>query len=502
MTINLIPNTSNQGALAGTPGTLPGAIGTNAAWTVSNIGLVQQIIGVGYDSSTGPPIPYIDIKFSGTTTGTQLILAFSQGPSTVGYPALPNTNYVQSGYVSFTNQTNISSVVACAWDEFDSGGGFANNQSTFGAVTSTLTRYNFTATTTATTASMYSFMYINCSLASVLNFTMRIAGCQLELGTVPTAFVPTPASIGTMASTSTESGVGKANFISIGTMTSTSTNSGISNATKTSVGSTSSTSVSTAVNGSSSVVSSTGTISSTSTSNAVGSDQQTTIGTISSTSTSSAVGSIIGNAFTIGSVASQSTVSGLMGSKGTILSQSFASGNFNIQGSIVSTSLASAVGAVNPQRVGTINSSSVSSARGLASISSVGTVNSLSTVSGNATGNGLAVGTITSTSTASGIGATGSKGLVSSTSTVVGSGTIQSFATGLINSTCQVNAFANIQFAAGFIQSLSFANGTSTIIANLQAIGNVLSIADVSAVGSNRTANPNVQFANITWISY
>ena len=88
---NAIRNPDMTGAVVGTPGTLP------TYWEyVELVGLSTQIVATG----TQEGIPYIDIRFFGTSTGTDIILAFEE----FGYVPVDEGDYWSlSAWLSIIN---------------------------------------------------------------------------------------------------------------------------------------------------------------------------------------------------------------------------------------------------------------------------------------------------------------------------------------------------------------------------------------------------------------
>jgi hypothetical protein len=180
---NSLRNSTMVGAVAGTPGTVP----TN--WTISGLGtLTQEIVGI----STINGINYIDIRFSGTTSTTQLNVrlessnsiaaangqtwAFSAWTAVV---AGSLTNITGNG--SNANLYNSSAV-------FVGGVNFAIPINTSGS----LTRVSAAATiATATTAFIQPQIYFTFASGVAIDFTLRIGLPQLELGAFATSVIPT-----------------------------------------------------------------------------------------------------------------------------------------------------------------------------------------------------------------------------------------------------------------------------------------------------------------------
>ena len=177
---NSIRNNTMQGAAAGTPGTLP----TN--WGEALGGLTREIVGTG----TSNGIAYIDIKFSGTSTGTQVSIrneATNQVSASVGQ------TWTNSTYVAIVggSTTNVSTV-RVRITERDSGGNYLAESSTTFTPTSTLTRYVHTGTLgNASVAFLESSVFFTFSVGAAIDITLRIGLPQLELGAFATSVIPT-----------------------------------------------------------------------------------------------------------------------------------------------------------------------------------------------------------------------------------------------------------------------------------------------------------------------
>jgi hypothetical protein len=178
---NLIGNSTNVGAVVGTPGTLPTNFGTQLS------GLTQTVVGFGIDTSLGPSLPYIDIQYNGTTTGTAVNL-FS---STVAIS--PSTQITGSCYIALkANPTGaISSVVF----QMNENTWFAYLTTVNGSTTtlsSSLQRY--TVTTTPGATAQEANIGLSCVVTNTTsyNFTIRYAGFMINTGAVAGTFQATP----------------------------------------------------------------------------------------------------------------------------------------------------------------------------------------------------------------------------------------------------------------------------------------------------------------------
>jgi hypothetical protein len=177
---NSIRNNSMQGAVPGTPGTLP----TN--WSFNTLsGLTQTIVGTGTQNG----IDYVDINFAGTTNSTFLNLFFE---GNVIAAAIGQT-WTESIFIAIVGGTTTNvTVLNLGMSENNAGGSLLANDSgsnILSSITPILTRFNLTATLgQATTAFLQPWIGLNFNNASAVNITYRIGWPQLELG----AFVTSP----------------------------------------------------------------------------------------------------------------------------------------------------------------------------------------------------------------------------------------------------------------------------------------------------------------------
>jgi len=183
---NSIRNNTMQGAVAGTPGTLPQVSGA-ASWGVTAIGLTQTIVGIGIENG----ITYIDIKLSGTTSGQFGNIRFE--PNNI-VAASSGQTWATSAYLkliagSFANLSEVGMVLYA----FTSAPAFISSTNTQASVTSSLTRFAHVGTMPVTTAFVQPAFYFNTTLPSgqAVDFTIRIGLPQLELGAFATSVIPT-----------------------------------------------------------------------------------------------------------------------------------------------------------------------------------------------------------------------------------------------------------------------------------------------------------------------
>jgi fibronectin-binding autotransporter adhesin len=193
--VNLVRDSTNVGAVAGTPGVMP----TNWSQDQNNAGLTLSVIGFGAaDPLLG--LPYIDLNLAGTAVTAANTFVFD---TSTGIVATPSTAYTMSYYVSTTNITNIAGIYT-PWFETNSTGGYVTQSPTSNVnglwvePGTALTRYVVSSTTAAstgvaatTTAFLQPVLQFS-FVAGAVNVTMRIAGVQIQTGSTATTFSPTP----------------------------------------------------------------------------------------------------------------------------------------------------------------------------------------------------------------------------------------------------------------------------------------------------------------------
>jgi hypothetical protein len=191
---NSIRNSTMVGAVAGSPGTLP----TN--WANVNAGLTRTVVGVGTENG----LPYVDVRFNGTASATNLSLRFEG-----------NTQVAASNGQTWTNATYIKRVAGdvltgvLGFSLRDSGGGSIANVTSNITLSQTLQRFSVTQTISApTTAFIIPLFDFNVNIGQTYDFTIRIAAPQMELGAYATTFIPTTtAAVTRLADTASKTGV-------------------------------------------------------------------------------------------------------------------------------------------------------------------------------------------------------------------------------------------------------------------------------------------------------
>jgi hypothetical protein len=174
---NFIRNNTMQGAVAGTPGTLP----TNWTYEGSGLGtLSQQVVGVGIQNG----INYIDLRIFGTSSVVGLPIAFE---SRTAVAAASGQTWTHSLFLALVagSTTNINNIVvrqvgrtsAGAAAEVLAGGNI------IGSLTANLQRFTQTATfTNATTAFDQPNINIDFASGVAIDITLRIGMPQLVQG--------------------------------------------------------------------------------------------------------------------------------------------------------------------------------------------------------------------------------------------------------------------------------------------------------------------------------
>jgi hypothetical protein len=179
---NSLRNNSMQGAVAGSPGTLP----TN--WAVAGaVGLTTNVIATGIENG----ISYIDLQITGTTSGTAYKLAFE---TYLGIAASQSQVWTLSIFHKLVggSLTNITATNLEIDEANAGGGGLAANIGAVAAPTATLQRVTYTATLgNAATAHVTGLLNLTVTNSSAVNATIRIGWPQLELGSFATSPIVT-----------------------------------------------------------------------------------------------------------------------------------------------------------------------------------------------------------------------------------------------------------------------------------------------------------------------
>jgi hypothetical protein len=181
---NSIRNNTMVGAVAGTPGTVP----TNWVAGSANVGISREIIGTGTENG----ITYIDLKYSGTTTGSGL---FNIIPDD-GVTASSGQAWTSSAYVKVIGGSTANLTLTHRIRQAVSGGGFlAATDQTLSPVSGDLIKNRYTLTLSsapATIASLGQYFIISFAASGLaIDVTLRIGLPQLEQGAFATSVIPT-----------------------------------------------------------------------------------------------------------------------------------------------------------------------------------------------------------------------------------------------------------------------------------------------------------------------
>jgi hypothetical protein len=195
---NSIRNSSMVGAVAGSPGTLP----TN--WTqLLGAGLTRTIVGTGTENG----LPYVDVRYNGTATGTSVLLAFE---TVTGITAANGQVWTGSFYLKTISLPNPPNNYRSLFAEYTSAGVYVRDVSFAITPTSNLNRFSQTETLAggATTARVVNGVLGNLTNGAAYDFTIRIAAPQMELGAYATTWVPTTtAAVTRIADAASKTGV-------------------------------------------------------------------------------------------------------------------------------------------------------------------------------------------------------------------------------------------------------------------------------------------------------
>lgn len=180
--INSVPNSTMTGA-SSAPSTFP------TGWQPSPNGLTQTIVGVGIENG----LTYIDVRNFGTATGGQLGIRTSQSNAIA---AAQNQVWSGSVYVKIVAQPLPPTSYGFGLIERDINLAYLSG-AIFTAFSNTiLQRLSVTGTLSQpTTVYVQQDVNANIIIGNAYDFTIRIAGPQVELGAYTTSFIPTISSI-------------------------------------------------------------------------------------------------------------------------------------------------------------------------------------------------------------------------------------------------------------------------------------------------------------------
>jgi hypothetical protein len=175
-----------SGAVTGSAGTTP------TGWTISgNANGLTRTITVG--SING--FSYIDVKFVGIVTGGPVNLVFDPQSTAVGYTASLGQTWTSSCYLALIAGSFPSgSYPSVKITERNSSNTFlATSDVSFSVITSTLKRFSVSRTLDQSTVAKVTLDIRVDSFpnGASVDFTLRIAAPQLELGAFATSYIPT-----------------------------------------------------------------------------------------------------------------------------------------------------------------------------------------------------------------------------------------------------------------------------------------------------------------------
>jgi hypothetical protein len=196
---NEIRNNTMQGAVVGSPGTLP----TNWAETLS--GLTRQVVGLGVENG----IDYIDLRFSGTANATTCVVWLE------GFTQILASNgqtWSSSIFCKRISEPSPPNSYRLRIDERTSAGANVLTDSLLLTIpTDVLSRFSFTKTFVGggTVERTIPALQHGLTVGNSYDFTIRIGLPQMELGSVATSVIKTTGSAQTRnADVITKTGLG------------------------------------------------------------------------------------------------------------------------------------------------------------------------------------------------------------------------------------------------------------------------------------------------------
>jgi hypothetical protein len=181
---NVLRNNTMQGAVPGSPGTVP----TNWA-IVAPGGLTRTIVGVGKENG----VDYIDIRVNGTTSSGNQLLSIYPEISTSLIASVQNDIWTMSAYARLAGGT-LANVIEAGYylGEFDGSGNLVANYGAYYAVPLSSTRVSFTQTVIdAATAFVRPIYWVYVSGSSPVDMTFRFGWPQFELKDFASSPIPT-----------------------------------------------------------------------------------------------------------------------------------------------------------------------------------------------------------------------------------------------------------------------------------------------------------------------
>lgn len=183
--VNAIRNPRGEGAVPGTPGTMP----TNWSTNFTGSGLTGSVVGTGTENG----LPYVDFRIAGTATGNVFPGIWFETVSGIATAAAARR--ALSAYLRLVagSWANIAGVGLGGY-ELDGASAFlASNSGTIAFPTQaplSTQRYNYNATIGSAGAAFWQpFVVLSIANGSVVDVTFRIGAPQDELGAFPTSLI-------------------------------------------------------------------------------------------------------------------------------------------------------------------------------------------------------------------------------------------------------------------------------------------------------------------------
>jgi hypothetical protein len=184
---NSIANNTMVGAVAGTPGTNP----TGWFLTASANSISPEIVGTGVEDG----ITYVDIRYSGTSTGASAFSILASLPAAI--TAVTGQSWTGSAYVKLQagSLSNVTNTLQSVNGRSSIGAGLEFTNATYTPTSDSLGVQRRTVSITLANASTerISHTIFNATYASgaAIDITLRIGLPQLEQGAFATSVIPT-----------------------------------------------------------------------------------------------------------------------------------------------------------------------------------------------------------------------------------------------------------------------------------------------------------------------
>lgn len=183
---NSIRNNTMQGAVAGTPGTLP----TNWSTSAGGSGITRTLVGTGTENG----ITYVDFQFSGTGSGTAFQVINTE--TTTGVAAATGQTWSGSFYLKLVAGSTTGTSITMQLLELASGSGVVQNLSaalspTTQNLATQRNTYSPTLSGGGTVTNLQQGLRLLFTNGVAVDITLRIGLPQLEQGAFATSVIPT-----------------------------------------------------------------------------------------------------------------------------------------------------------------------------------------------------------------------------------------------------------------------------------------------------------------------